>query len=472
VHVIDSIVPPSDRKGGSSDYNLNILYCMRFRFTPLLIGSFAILSLTFGACHNQEKNLSSVISVAEATPEGLITDAFGIPRDEFHIIRRTIRPNENMASIFSEFGFTGSEVNQAMASTQGILDLRRVVAGRPLLAYYPAGDEIGEKPHFVVYEENLSDFVIFDMVKGVEIRRGSKEVSRQVRSAEGVINNSLYVTLTSQGLNPSLANALSEVFAWQIDFYRIQRGDAFRVIYEENMVDGVSTSINQIKAAYFRHAGRDYYAIGYEQGGFTDFYDLEGESTRKAFLRAPLEYSRISSRFTNRRFHPILQRNMPHHGTDYAAPTGTPIRATGDGTVVHAGYDNRNGNYVKIRHNGTYESGYLHMSRIAPGVRRGGSVRQGQIIGYVGSTGLATGPHLCYRFWVNGQPADPHRITFPSSNPVTVENKAAYNIHRTQMFAALSRPNSAEKPGAWSIIALDEITAMIPEKPLILSLKY
>lgn len=423
------------------------------------------------ACQKIDSQKTPVTQTStELVPEPA-TDVFGITADNYHVVRRVIRRNENMASIFSEFGFSAGEVNSAMAATRGVLDLRRVVAGRPLLAYFPTGDAVTGLPQFVVYEENLSEFVIFDMTNEVEIRRGSKEVSRHVRSAEGVINSSLYLTLTSQGLNPSLAIALSEVFAWQIDFYRIQRGDAFRVIYEENMVDGVPTSINQVKAAYFRHAGRDYYAIAYEQDGQTDYFDLEGESTRKAFLRAPLEYSRISSRFTNRRFHPILQRNMPHHGTDYAAPTGTPIRATGDGTVVHAGYDNRNGNYVKIRHNGTYESGYLHMSRIAPGVRRGGNVRQGQIIGYVGSTGLATGPHLCYRFWVNGQPADPHRINFPSSNPVTVANRAAYNIHRTQMFAALSRPNSAEKPGAWSIVALDEITAQIPEKPMILSLK-
>lgn len=394
-------------------------------------------------------------------------DVFGLPAHDMQVNRRIIRRNENLATIFEEFGFSRPVVHETMQKARQIFDLRRVVAGRPLLVYYDP--ENMDLPVYVVYEQNLSEFIVFDMTGDIEVRDGSKEITRELRSIEGVIQGSLYETLTNLGATPVLANELSEVFAWQIDFYRIQRGDSFRVIYEENVIDGNPTSIHRIQAAYFRHAGRDYYAIYYVQDGMGDYFDLAGQSMRKAFLRAPLEYTRISSRFTNRRFHPILRRNMPHHGTDYAAPTGTPIRATGDGVITRASFDNRNGNYVKIRHNSTYESGYLHMSRIAAGIRTGVSVKQGQIIGYVGATGLATGPHLCYRFWVNGQPADPHRLEFPSSNPVLVDNKSEYTIHRTQMYAALSRPNTADRPGAWSIIAVDDITAHVPEKPLILS---
>jgi murein DD-endopeptidase MepM/ murein hydrolase activator NlpD len=396
-------------------------------------------------------------------------DAYGLPADNYEITQRTIRRNENLAAIFTQMGFSQDEVNTAMANTRGVMDLRRVVAGRSLHVY--TNSATGGTPHFIVYDQNLSEFVVFDMLNGGQVTSGQKEVSRRKRSIEGVIEGSLYNTMMSSGASAQLVNALSEVFAWQIDFYRIQRGDAFRVIFEENIIDGTPTSIHRIEAAYFRHAGRDYYAIYYDQhgDGGGEYYDLSGESTRKAFLRAPLEYSRISSRFTNRRFHPILRRNMPHHGTDYAAPVGTPIRATGDGVVTRAGFDNNNGNYVRIRHNGTYESGYLHMSRIANGVRTGSSVRQGQIIGYVGMTGLATGPHLCYRFWVNGQPADPHRIEFPSAEPIVPEAMATFKVHRTHMFAALSRPATADRPGAWSLIAVDDITAHVPEKPLVLS---
>lgn len=396
-----------------------------------------------------------------------VLDSFGFDIEQYTTDTRVIRRNENLASIFAELGVPGDMVNEAMQKTRGVLDLRRVVAGRPLQVYYAA--EEPSKPKHIVYEQNLSEYVLFDFDRGVNVSNGSKEVSRQMRSVEGVIEGSLYMTLVGQGVMPALATSLSEVFAWQIDFYRIQRGDSFRVIYEENVIDGVPTSINRIHAAYFRHFGRDYYAVYFEQDGQGDYYDLEGQSMRKAFLRAPLEYTRISSRFTNNRFHPVLRVNRPHHGTDYAAPTGTPIRAVGDGVILHSAYDRNNGNYVKIRHNGTYETGYLHMSRIAQGIRVGTRVKQGQIIGYVGSTGLATGPHLCYRFWVNGKPADPHRIEFPSSTPIAVEQRAQYNIHRTQMFAALSRVNSASKPGAWSIVAVDEITAHIPQTPLVLS---
>lgn len=425
----------------------------------------------FAGCiyQNSESSLAqSDVNIEQASYKTApILDSYGFDVEAYKTDQRLIRRNENLASIFRDLGYSQDMVNEAMQKTSGVLDLRKVIAGKPLQLYYEGSNT--NVPSHVVYEQNLSEFVIFNMTDEISVVNGSKEVSTRIRSAEGVIDGSLYMTLVSQGVMPSLANELSEVFAWQIDFYRIQRGDSFRVIFEENVIDGTATSINRIHAAYFRHVNKDYYAIYFEQDGKGEYFDLEGESMRKAFLRAPLEYSRISSRFTNNRFHPILRRNIPHHGTDYAAPTGTPIRAVGDGVIIHSAYDRNNGNFVKIRHNGTYQTGYLHMSKIASGIRSGTSVRQGQIIGYVGSTGLATGPHLCYRFWVNGRPADPHRIDFPSSTPVKVDQREIFNIHRTQMFAALSRVNSASKPGAWSIVAVDEITAHIPEKPLVLS---
>lgn len=425
----------------------------------------------FAGCiyQNSESSLAqSDVNIEQASYKTApVLDSYGFDVDAYKTDQRLIRRNENLASIFRDLGYSQDMVNEAMQKTSGVLDLRKVIAGKPLQLYYEGSNT--NVPSHVVYEQNLSEFVIFNMTDEISVVNGSKEVSTRIRSAEGVIDGSLYMTLVSQGVMPSLANELSEVFAWQIDFYRIQRGDSFRVIFEENVIDGTASSINRIHAAYFRHVNKDYYAIYFEQDGKGEYFDLEGESMRNAFLRAPLEYSRISSRFTNNRFHPILRRNIPHHGTDYAAATGTPIRAVGDGVIIHSAYDRNNGNFVKVRHNGTYQTGYLHMSKIASGIRSGTSVRQGQIIGYVGSTGLATGPHLCYRFWVNGRPADPHRIDFPSSTPVKVDQREVFNIHRTQLFAALSRVNSASKPGAWSIVAVDEITAHIPEKPLVLS---
>ncbi len=425
-------------------------------------------SIAFTACTFSTPSSNESIPVTEASfVPAPVLDSFGLEVEKYTTDSRVIRRNENLASIFSELGFSRDAVNEAIAKSRAVMDLRKVAAGKPLQLYYDP--ETPDTPKHIIYEQNLSEYVIFNMGEDISVINGTKEVTTRMRSVEGIINGSLYNTLVEQGVMPGLADALSQVFAWQIDFYRIQRGDSFRVLFEENVIDGTATSINRIHAAYFRHFGKDFYAIYFEQDGQGDYYDLEGQSMRKAFLRAPLEYSRISSRFTNNRFHPVLRVNRPHHGTDYAAPTGTPIRAVGDGVILRAAYDRNNGNYVKIKHNGTYETGYLHMSKIASGVRTGTTVKQGQIIGYVGSTGLATGPHLCYRFWVNGKPADPFKIEFPSSTPIAVEQLAQYNIHRTQMFAALSRVNSASKPGAWSIVAVDEITAHIPEKPLVLS---
>lgn len=437
----------------------------------------ALVSLTalmiLPACISGDSEISDMTEPSFqqiVLPDEPVLDRFGIAADNMDYVRRPIRRNENLATIFSGLGVPSDQVHRLMLHSRDVFDVRRIMAGRPLYVYYSTDESA--IPLFIVYEQNLSEFIVFD-IENERVSTGSKEVTRRVRTIEGVIEGSLYNTLIAQGSPAQMANALSEVFAWQIDFYRIQRGDAFRVKFEENLIDGVPTSIYRIHAAYFRHFGRDYYAIYFkgENDLVGNYYDLQGESMRKAFLRAPLEYTRISSRFTNRRFHPVLRRNMPHHGTDYAAPVGTPIRATGDGVIVRASFDNNNGNFVRIRHNSTYESGYLHMSRIASGIRPGTHVRQGQIIGYVGQTGLATGPHLCYRFWVNGQPADPHRIEFPSANPIEVENRAAFNVHRTQMFAYLSRPNTADRPGAWSIVAVDDITAYIPEQPLILSVR-
>jgi murein DD-endopeptidase MepM/ murein hydrolase activator NlpD len=318
----------------------------------------------------------------------------------------------------------------------------------------------------VIYEIDPTSFVIFSFSDIVSVEVRKRDIQTRMRHVEGVIQGSLYETLRKQGASPALAVTLSEVYAWQIDFYRIQRGDAFKVFFEEETMDGKSIGVGRIQSAWFKHAGKEFVALYFEQDGKGDYYDAEGNSLRKAFLKAPLSYSRISSRFTNRRFHPVLKRNIPHHGTDYAAPTGTPIRAVGDAVVSKARYDNANGNHVRLKHNGTYETGYLHMSRIAPGIRAGARVTQGQIIGYVGSTGLATGPHLCYRFWVNGVPADPHKVEFPSSTPIASEYRAAFNLYRSERIAELTRPAMLPHPGNRSLAITESAIAPIPSTPI------
>ena len=229
------------------------------------------------------------------------------------------------------------------------------------------------------------------------------------------------------GVTPQLTNDFVDVFAWQIDFFRLQKGDRFKVIYEEKLVEGQPIGIGDIKAVYFNHFGNDYYGMRYDQGNGPDYFDEEGKSLRKALLKYPLKFTRISSRYSGSRFHPVQKRWKAHRGTDFAAPRGTPIRSVGDGIVVEAKYGKYNGNYVKVRHNSTYSTQYLHMSKIAAGMKPGVKVRQGQTIGYVGSTGLATGAHLCYRFWKNGVQVDALKVDLPSAEPIESEKLLAYN---------------------------------------------
>jgi murein DD-endopeptidase MepM/ murein hydrolase activator NlpD len=235
-----------------------------------------------------------------------------------------------------------------------------------------------------------------------------------------------------------LAIELSEIFAWSIDFFGIQQGDRYKVIYQESFVDSQSIGITRIMGAWFYHNETDFWAIPFVQGGERSFFDEKGNSLRKAFLKAPLRYSRISSGFSHSRLHPILKIRRPHHGVDYAAPAGTPVLTVGDGVVTAVGYQrNGGGNYVKIKHNSVYSTTYMHLSRFGKGIRQGVYVKQGDIIGYVGSTGLSSGPHLDFRFYRNGSAVNPLRVEAPPVEPVEEENTAAYELVSTFTMQAL-----------------------------------
>jgi len=289
-------------------------------------------------------------------------------------------------------------------------------------------------PRCFIYEINSIEFVVYEFsTDSVKVYRSSKEVKLLERQGSGVISGSLWQNMKDAGLDPVLALSLSDIFAWTIDFYRLQEGDAFRLIYDDRYVDGKPAGPGDIKAAWMRHNGEEYYAFRFEQDSVADYFSDSAMSLRKQFLIAPVQYSRIASRYTRSRFHPILKYHRPHLGTDYSAPHGTPIWATGDGTIIEAQYKGGNGNYVKIRHNSTYETQYLHMSKFAKGIRSGTRVKQGDIIGYVGSTGLSTGPHVCYRFWKNGKQVDHLREKFPPAEPVKRENMDAFTSLRDSL---------------------------------------
>lgn len=352
---------------------------------------------------------------------------YGLDISSFIVKEHTIKRNELFPDILGKYNVAYSTINMLVDGSREIFNLRKLQAGKSCTVLCENTDS-GLVAKKLVYEENPVDYVVFNLEDSAYIYRAQNKVVRQTREMSGVINGSLYETLEANDINPALAVRMADIFAWSVDFYKIQKGDKFKVIYDEDVVDGVSTGIGEIRAIVFNNGGRDNYAFYYkkDKNGAGDYYDEEGNSMKKMFLKSPVKFSRISSRFNLKRFHPVTKSVKAHLGTDYAAPYGTPILATADGVVEDAKFKVYNGNYVKIRHNGQYKTQYLHMSKIAKGLRPGARVKQGDVIGYVGSTGLATGPHVCYRFWKDGQQVDPFKQKQMFAEPLAAQYKGDY----------------------------------------------
>jgi len=315
--------------------------------------------------------------------------------------------------------------------SKDVFDVRKLMAGKKYKIFY--SEDSAQHVEAFIYEIDAANYVVYHIADSVHIHRERKEVEVRIRTASGIINSSLWNTMVDNDIDQGITMEMSEIYAWAVDFYRIQKGDWFKIIYEEKYVDGEKVGIGRVVGAKFNHYNEDYYAIYFEQGETSDYFDENNKSMRKAFLKAPLKYSRISSRYSKRRFHPVQKRYKAHLGTDYAAPKGTPIMATGNGTVVKAGYGKGNGNFVKIKHNSVYSTQYLHMTKIKSGVRKGVRVKQGDVIGYVGSTGLATGPHVCYRFWKNGKQVDALKLKLPASLPIDSKYLEEYKKVRDEV---------------------------------------
>jgi murein DD-endopeptidase MepM/ murein hydrolase activator NlpD len=349
---------------------------------------------------------------------------FGFEVDSMVLIEDRVKRNQNLSAILDGYNISHQKIYQLSEASKSVFDVRKIVTNQKYtLICYPDSIKTAKA---MVYEINPTQYVIFNLDDSVTVEAGEKEVVTREREIAGIIDLSLAVTMSDLGASPQLTNDFVDVFAWQIDFFRLQKGDRFKMIYDEKLVDGHVIGFGDIKAVYFQHFGNDYYAFYYNQGSGIDYFDEEGNSLRKAFLKYPLDFTRISSRYSGNRFHPVQKRWKAHRGTDFAAPKGTPIRSVGDGIVVEATFGVNNGNYVKIKHNATYTTQYLHMSKIATGIKNGYKVKQGQTIGFVGSTGLARGNHLCYRFWKNGVQVDALQVNLPPSEPIKDDNKADF----------------------------------------------
>lgn len=362
-------------------------------------------------------------NIEEAPTE--IAKKFGIPTETFEIACKKIGKKELLSTILLRNHIPYPTIDKIVKKSDGVFDVRHIIPGKRYSIFTDKNDP-SQKAKYFVYERDEINYVVVNLDDTVDVYAGKNDVEIRKKSVAGIINASLYMTLKEQGVTPLLTYELADLFAWQIDFHRIQKGDRFKVIYEEKYVNGKAVGIGKIDAAQFNHFNDDYYAFYFEQEGIGEYFDDEAGSLRKAFLKAPVKYSRISSKYSPKRFHPVQKRMKAHLGTDYAAPTGTPIMAVGDGVVKEARRKKYNGKYVKIKHNGTYSTQYLHMSKIANGMKPGRKVRQGEIIGYVGSTGLATGPHVCFRFWKNGRQVDHLKQKFPPSKPVEQKYMVEY----------------------------------------------
>ncbi|MGQ1946302.1 M23 family metallopeptidase [Geofilum sp. OHC36d9] len=350
---------------------------------------------------------------------------YGFIEDSFQIKTFKVARNQNLAEMLLRQNVDYQIINTLAEKSREVFDVRHIRVGNPYSVFYSRDTLM--TPLWLVYEIDNIDYLVMQLTDSLNVFRDQKVVSYERRRGMGVIESSLWNTITENNLNPMLAIELSEIYAWTVDFFGIEKGDYFKVVYDESFVDSVSVGIESIHAAYFMHKGRPYYAFRYQQDSLWSFFDEAGNSLRKAFLKAPLKFSRISSRFSNSRFHPVLKIYRAHHGVDYAAPSGTPVYALGDGTITRRGWDPKGGgNYIKIRHNSVYTTEYMHLSGFAKGLHQGDFVRQSDLIGYVGKTGLATGPHLDFRVFKNGKAIDPLKMEAPPVKPIDSVAMASY----------------------------------------------
>ena len=381
-----------------------------------------------------------------------------------------IKKNSSFSDVLTACGATHQQVHDIVGKARPVYDLGRIQPGQKYEIFTGADGEI-EKIRLSTTDE-MAFIEIACSPGGVEVERIEYPYEVTIREASGLITQSLFMSIIEQELPMELGANLVNIYAWDIDFFtEIRKNDYFRVIYEElRMLDGPDhkekTGVGRILAAEFNTSGDSRYCFLFQnEEEFPDYFDHDGKSLRKQLLRAPLNYTRISSGYSKRRFHPVLHKYAPHLGIDYAAPTGTPVQSTGDGTVMTASRTRANGNYVKIRHSNSYISYYLHLSKFGKGIKSGVKVEQGQTIGYVGATGYATGPHLDYRVKKNGRFVNPRKLKLPPAKPVSSENLAAFTARRDSLLSLMRSVPVRDPRGEYLAEGGKGLAAEAPGRP-------
>lgn len=372
-------------------------------------------------------------------PEVKKTILYGIEADDYQLKKDTIKLGETLGKILGRYGISAQKVDMLDKAAKEIFPLKQIRADRPYIVFLRKDSLNSGKLDYFVYEKDVVEYVVFNFTQDtIAITKGEKPVTIKRQKRSSTIESSLWGAIMRDSLPYSLAAEMEEIYQWTVDFFGIQKGDNFTVIYDEKLIDSTHVGIGRIWGAKFNHAGKDVYAIPFKQGDKVQYWEYDGASLRKQLLKAPLKFSRISSGFSYARLHPVHRVYRPHTGVDYAAPKGTPVRAVADGVVTFRGWGGGGGNTLKIKHAGNLVTGYLHLSKFAAGINKGSRVSQGQVIGYVGSTGTSTGPHLDYRIWKNGTPINPLKVPQEPAEPIKKENMAAFEIMRERIVAELN----------------------------------
>jgi len=394
----------------------------------ILFRCFLVFSIIFVSCNPRSEHAQ------ESQP---IRYEYGLPVDSFSIDTGIVAAGQTLGGLLSQHGADARQIGMITCMRASDFDVRTLREGKTYYALHQADSTGREQLCYWIYIADIRHAIILGLKDSLTVRQEEKPLRTEQRRAEAVIESSLWNAMVDRDLPIELALELSEIYAWTIDFFGLQKGDSIRVYYDEQYVDSVRVGIGRIYAANLYHGRKWQDAFYFETDQVHSYFNSQGESLRKAFLKAPLNYKRISSHFTYHRRHPIYRTVRPHTGVDYAAPAGTPVVSIGDGTVIEKGYKGGGGHTVKIRHNSTYTTAYLHLSKYGPGIAVGSRVQQGQVIGYVGSTGASTGPHLDFRVWRGGQPIDPLKMESPPVDPVPDSYRPAFdsivNTYRTKL---------------------------------------
>ncbi|MFK7748425.1 MAG: peptidoglycan DD-metalloendopeptidase family protein [Kordia sp.] len=390
----------------------------------------ALVFIGLNACKDNVKKEKEIVQIEVPTPDPM---EFGFHLNDYVVVKDTVRNGDSFGEILQKNNINYSKIYQIAEKTKDTFDIRKLVAGKPYTLLCTKGDSL-QRPECFIYQKNSVDYVVIKFKDSINAYTESKPVKIVEREASGVITSSLSSAIDDAGLSQKLVGDMSDIYAWTIDFFRLQKGDQYKLIFTEKYInDTTFVGIDKIKAAYFKHNGEPFYAFEFETDSIkqiVDYYDENAKNLRRAFLKAPVVFKnvRISSRYNLRRRIKLYgNRIRAHKGTDFAAPRGTPIITTANGVVVESARRGGNGNYVKVKHNSTYSTQYLHMKKRK--VKVGEFVKQGDVIGWVGMTGNTSGPHVCYRFWKNGRQVDPFKQKLPDADPIDSTLKESYLKH-------------------------------------------